>query len=128
MCQKVSPIKFSYQKIFVLKSRTVWRNLKEHSVLRVPHVQRTFGDAAVGEELLREREPLNAQDQYAVAVKREGIIIGHLPRKISRLCLLFLRQGGVLLCTVTGGIRYTQKIYLNVPLRFLVATLVYIQP
>ena len=56
-----------------------------------------IGDAAVGEELLREREPLNAQDQYAVAVKREGIIVGHLPRKISRLRSLFLRQGGVLL-------------------------------
>ena len=37
-----------------------------------------------------ERDPENASDQYAVAVKNEGTIIGHLPRKVSRVCSRFL--------------------------------------
>ena len=34
----------------------------------------------------------NERDQYAVAVIKDGIIIGHLPRKILRIRLLFLLQ------------------------------------
>ena len=35
------------------------------------------------------------------------MIIGHLPRKLSRVCSLFLRRGGVISCAVTGGHRYS---------------------
>ena len=60
-------------------------------------------EAAVGEELVCAREPHNSHDRYAVAVKREGVLIGHLPRKlhVSRLCSLFLRRGGAIFCVVT---------------------------
>ena len=37
--------------------------------------------------------PKNSSDRYAVAVKNEGTVIEHLPRKLSWVCLLFLRQG-----------------------------------
>jgi len=37
-------------------------------------------EAVVGELLVCERDPENASDRYAVAVKNEGSIIGHLPR------------------------------------------------
>ena len=40
-----------------------------------------------------EREPKNYSDRYAVAVKNEGTIIEHLPRRLSRVCSLFLRRG-----------------------------------
>ena len=46
----------------------------------------------VGESLVCERDPENASDRYAVAVKKEGTIIGHLPRKVSRVRSLFLRK------------------------------------
>ena len=39
--------------------------------------------------------PKNSSDRYAVAVKNEGTIIEHLPRKLSRVCSLFLRDGEV---------------------------------
>ena len=42
--------------------------------IRGYYVYKDIWDAAVGKELLCEREPLNAQDRYAVAVKRGGII------------------------------------------------------
>ena len=63
--------------------------------------------AAVGEVLQCEREPSNASDRYAVAVKKDGTTIGHLPRKVSRVCSLFMRRGGRIQCTVTGGRRYS---------------------
>ena len=64
-------------------------------------------DAAVGEQLECARELLNDSDRYAVAVTRDSVIIGHLPRKISRVCSLFLRRGGIITCTVTGARRYS---------------------
>ena len=48
----------------------------------------------VGEVLTCTREVNNTSDHYAVSVKKDGAIVGHLPRKISRLCSLFLRSGG----------------------------------
>jgi len=46
-------------------------------------------------------------DRYAVAVKKDEMIIGQLPRKISHVCSLFLRRGGCTSCTVTGTKRYS---------------------
>ena len=54
------------------------------------HLHQEAWEAAVGEELDCEREPNSAHDGYAVAVKRRGVVIDHLPRKLSRLCLLVL--------------------------------------
>ena len=59
--------------------------------------------AAVDKELVCEREMDNSYDLYAVAVKRMGNIIGHLPRKLSKLCSLFLRRGGAMVCLVSRG-------------------------
>ena len=44
------------------------------------------------------REPTNASDRYAVAVLRAGTIIGHLPKKVSKVCSIFLRRGGSMYC------------------------------
>ena len=71
------------------------------------HVYREVWEAAVGEVLACEREPRNAEDKYAVAVKKDGTIVGHLPRKVSRVCSLFLRRGGHIRCTVTGRRSYS---------------------
>ena len=55
------------------------------------HVYKNVWDAVIGEELQCEREGQNTNDRYAVAVKRNNVIVGHLPRKFSRLCALFLK-------------------------------------
>ena len=39
-----------------------------------------------------EQELWNRVDRYAVAVKKNRTVIGHIPRKMSRVCLLFLRK------------------------------------
>ena len=58
------------------------------------HVYYNVWEAVIGEVLDCEREPGNAKDRYAVAVKKDVTVIGHLPRKISHLCSRFLRRGG----------------------------------
>ena len=75
--------------------------------IRGYHVYKEIWEVATGEVLICERELHNVRDRYAVAVKKSGTIIGHLPRKLSRVCSLFLRRGGTIVCTVTGGRRYS---------------------
>ena len=48
--------------------------------------------AAIGEELVCGREPTNMADRYAGAILKQGTVIGHLPRKVSKVCSLFLRE------------------------------------
>ena len=59
--------------------------------------------AVVGEELVRRREPTNSADRYVIAVLKEETIVGHLSRKMFKLCCLFLRRGGSMRCRVTGS-------------------------
>ena len=77
--------------------------------IRGYHVYSQIWSAAVGEEFPCEREPTNPADRYAVVVNNNGIAIGHLPRKVSRACSLFLRRGGSIRCVVTGGRRYSLR-------------------
>ena len=53
------------------------------------HICKDTWEAADGEELLCEREPHNDHDRYAVAVRRKGAVVGHLPRKTARVCSLW---------------------------------------
>ena len=71
------------------------------------HVYQQVWDAAIGETLTCKREPTNKRDRYAVAVTKDGTVIGHLSRKLSRICSLFLRRGGTITCEVTGTQRYS---------------------
>ena len=75
--------------------------------IRGHHVYKDAWEAAVGEELACEKEPHNAHDRYTVAVKRRGVIIGRLPRKLLSLRLVFPGWGGMILFTVSGARRYS---------------------
>ena len=72
------------------------------SCVRGYHIYQSVWIPVLGEDLICLREPFNSVDRYAVCVKKDNDIIGHLPRKISRICLLFLRRGGSISCIVTG--------------------------
>jgi len=43
----------------------------------------------------------NTSNTCAIAIKKGGEIIGHLPRKILTACNLFLKLGGSLSCIIT---------------------------
>lgn len=79
------------------------------SCIRGYHIYHHNWESEIGETLICEREPSNVDDRYAVGVKRDGEIVGHLPKKISRVSSLFLLRGGscCITCTVVGRRRYS---------------------
>ena len=52
-------------------------------MIRGYHVYKDIWDAVDGEILECFREVTNRRDPFAVAVKKQGVIVGHLPKKIS---------------------------------------------
>lgn len=81
--------------------------VSKRSVVRGYHVYKDVWTAAIGEELVCKRERGNSHDIYAVAVKKDGAVVGHLPRKIARVSSLFLRRGGTIRCKVLGARQYS---------------------
>lgn len=77
------------------------------SCIRRHHIYKSTWTPTIGEQLECKRECTNAYDRYAVAVVKNQEIVGHLPRKISKICSLFLRRGGNILCTVSGRRRHS---------------------
>ena len=74
------------------------------------HEYHNIWDSAINEELPCECEVHNAMDHYAVAVIRDNVVVGHLPKNISRICSLFLRSGGTIKVEVTGQKRYSSDL------------------
>lgn len=44
---------------------------------------------------------------FVVAVKKDGIVIGHVPRKIATICS---RQCGIISCEIVGAQRYSSDL------------------
>ena len=60
------------------------------SCVRGYHAYQDICETEIKEELECRREPSNLKDYYAIAVIGEEVIVGHLPRKISVACSLFV--------------------------------------
>ena len=73
--------------------------------MRGHHVYQRIWTPTLGEELHCEREDANSKDPYAVAVIKGRDTIGHVPRRISAACSLFLRRGGRIGCIITASRR-----------------------
>ena len=81
------------------------------AMVRGYHYYKAIWEAAIdGEVLSCEREVGNVHDTFAVSVKKDGIVVGHCPRKISSLCSIFIRRGGSITCQVNGNRRYSQDL------------------
>ena len=63
------------------------------------------------DELVCEHEIGNVHDTHAVAMRKDidgvTITVGHIPRKISSLCCISIRQGGTIRCKVSGHQHYS---------------------
>ena len=64
-------------------------------------------DAVIGEVLQCRRETGNRYDPYTVATLSAGRVIGHVPRKTSPVCSIFIRCGGCITCTVSNRRHYS---------------------
>lgn len=58
--------------------------------IQVYHVFPKIWNGTIGERLVCEQVFLNSKDRYRMAVKKDGIYVGLLPRKISHLLNLML--------------------------------------
>ena len=75
------------------------------SCIRGFHIYKEVWTPFIGERLGCVRERSNREDPFAVAMKRGNEVVGHVPRTISCVCTLFLRQRGSISCEVTGSRR-----------------------
>ena len=78
--------------------------------MRGYHAYQGIWDADLGEQLPCQREPMNTKDPFAVAVVKSQVTVGHIPRKISSICSMFLRHGGTINCRVTASRRYSRDL------------------
>ena len=83
---------------------------EEDSCIRGYHLYQAIWTAVVGECLVCQREPLNSSDRYAVAVLKDDVVVGHLPRHMSRVLSLFLLRNGTIECIVTGDRRHSSNL------------------
>ena len=79
-------------------------------MVRGYHKYKNICVAVVDEELSCRREPTNWEDRFVVAVLKDSNVVGHIPRKISSICSLFLRQSGNIICLVTGSRQYSSDL------------------
>ena len=86
----------------------VTRNFEMVSYVVGYHVYKTLWNPLIEEFLSCEREPDNPMDKYAVCVKNENTIVGHLPLgksgKFAKTIFYFLRADELSSCkiVVTG--------------------------
>ena len=81
-----------------------------HACIHCYHIYKDIWEAADGEELLCKQEPHNDHNRHSVAVRRKRAVVGHLLRKMARVCSLSLRRGGTIRFTVTGRRRYSRDL------------------
>ena len=63
-----------------------------HSYIRGYHAYQDIWSPFTGEVLPLEREPDNPEDVHAVAIKRAGRIVGHVPFNLPPTVSAFLRR------------------------------------
>ena len=83
---------------------------ERNSCMHGYHIYMSIWDAVIGEELLCRRDTGNERDRYEVVVMKDGMIIGHLLRKISWPCSLLFRRGNSITCCVMGHGRYSSDL------------------
>ena len=72
------------------------------SVVRGHHIYKVVWTPEVGEVLQVRTEDGNEHDEHAVAVVKDGLIVGHVPHSMSRVCWIFLMRGNEMSCHITS--------------------------
>ena len=67
-------------------------NISLDSFVRGYHVYMDRWDPRNGEVLPLEREPTNPEDPFAVAIKRSGETVGHVPFNLAPIISAFLKR------------------------------------
>ena len=76
------------------------------------HVYQGVWEPARGDLFVCLHESENRHDRYAMAVYRSetpGVVVGHLPKEISKMCYYFIRHDGKISGKVTGRRQYSEE-------------------
>ena len=55
-------------------------------------------EPSLRDQLHCQEERSNDKDRYTIAVVDNGVVVGQLPRKISLVCSLGIKRGGIIEC------------------------------
>lgn len=83
------------------------RSFRIESSVRGHHIYKDLWTPTIGEELQTVQELDNHHDPFAVAVVKEGVTVGHIPRDISRVCWYFLERHNTITCRITDKRQYS---------------------
>lgn len=75
------------------------------AMVRGYHAYKDVWEATFGEELQCQTEQGNDQDEFTVAVLKDGNIIGHIPWNIPAACSMFLCWGCSIMCRTIASKR-----------------------
>ena len=88
-------------------------------VVRGFHVYRFYWDPVIGEKLTTQPDPDGRKfgDKHSVAVMKDGMTVGHLPKDISCLAKYFIVHRGTITCKETGNKKRSKMLHggLEVP-------------
>ena len=87
---------FSFDKSLSMPAHGVLDIFTCESCVRGFHEYQLIWKPKLGELLNTELDTLNIHDQFAISVKQDHLIVGHIPREISKFCHYFIRRGGVI--------------------------------
>ena len=75
----------------------------EWSYIRGYHEYQAIWTPSIGEMLVLKVEPTNPHDDFTMSIVKDGAVVGHVPKYVSRVVCFFLKRvGGVGFCEVTG--------------------------
>ena len=74
--------------------------------MRGHHIYKRIWTPSIGEQLSLPAEENNCFDKHAVAVVKDGEVVGHIPRNISRISWYFLKGGGSITAEIVDRRRF----------------------
>ena len=77
------------------------------SVVRGYHVYKGIWNTPQGEVPPCRSDRTNLHDPFTVSVVEDDQTVGHVSRRISAACSMFLRRNGTITCRVTGTRKYS---------------------
>ena len=104
MCKQKTSVTWQARKLDCTMAVPGVASLEWTSFVRGHHIYCHTWTPAIGEFLFLRREPDNEVNNYAVAVIKDGEVVGHIPDAITRVMSQFLlREGHSGSCEITGN-------------------------
>ena len=84
------------------------------SVVRGYHVYKDIWSPEINEILQCRRDPTNDMDKNCVAILKNDIVVGHVPREHAKVFSFFIKRGGQITVKITGD-KQNKGVGLEIP-------------